>query len=361
MRRDRVRRTVPHRGSVVDSAPRVRWLAGAVDWWSARTAPSVSAAPVGTSPVRTVLAAVDGTPFGEHSLPFAAAVARRAGAALRVVHVFSGREAAGVAARVMADARCVLDQRRRRGEYLDGLLRRLTRAHPLTVTGALLDGADVPEAVCEASASADLVVMATRNRGSWARFWWGSVTAAVARRARCPVLLVRGREEPPDLDAARLPRDILVPLDGSERAEEAVRAAATLGCLAGANYDLLHVVRAWSYSALAAHGHGAPTPVPGNMSAADARCYLGGVADRLAGHGVAATGSVVVDDRPVAEAIAGYAERTGAELVALTTRGRGPLSRLFHGSVAEEVAFRVGVPVLLSHRETAAAQTGRDE
>ena len=83
--------------------------------------------------------------------------------------------------------------------------------------------------MCEASAAADLVVMATRNRGSWARFWWGSVTAAVARHARCPVLLVRGRDDPPDLAAARLPRDILVPLDGTERGEEAVRAAVAAG------------------------------------------------------------------------------------------------------------------------------------
>jgi nucleotide-binding universal stress UspA family protein len=300
------------------------------------------------------LAAVDGTPFGEHALPFAVGVARRAGAALRVVHVFPARELAGEAAGLMADARWVLDQRRRRGEYLDGLIRRLTRVHPLPVTGALLDGADVPEAVCDASAAADLVVMATRNRGSWARFWWGSVAAAVARRARCPVLLVRGREEPPDLAAVRLPHDILVPLDGTERAEEAVRSAVTLGSLSGANYDLLHIVSAWTFTGSVAH-EGGLTPLPGEMPEADARHYLDGVSARLARHGLVATGHVVIDDRPVVDAITGYAERTGAELVALTTRGRGPLSRLFRGSVAEEVACRVGVPVLLSRPRVPAA------
>ena len=107
------------------------------------------------------------------------------------------------------------------------------------------------------------------------------------------------------------------------------------------------------------HGHGGLTPLPGEMPEADARYYLDGVAARLAGDGVTATSSVVVDDRPVAEAIAGYAERTGAELIALTTRGRGPLSRLFRGSVAEEVACRVGVPVLLTRpRDPAAAPAG---
>jgi nucleotide-binding universal stress UspA family protein len=321
----------------------------------------VAPEPAAPPRVRTVLAAVDGTPFGEHALPLAASVAREAGAALRVAHVISARELAADAARVLADARWVFDQRRRRGEYLDGLVRRLRRAYPLPVTGVLLDGADVPGAVCEASAAADLVVMAARNRGSWARFVWGSVTAAVARRARCPVLLVRGREEPPDLAAARLPRDILVPLDGSGRGEEAVRAAAALGSLSGASYDLLHAVSAWSFSGVLTDGHGAVTPLPGGMPVVDARDYLDGLAARLAREGRAVTSSVVVDDRPVAGAIAGYAERTGAEMIAVTTRGRGPLSRLLRGSVAEEVACRVGIPVLLTRARNPAALPGAEQ
>jgi nucleotide-binding universal stress UspA family protein len=332
---------------------------GAAGRWVALTDAFESPGPAGTPPVRTVLAAVDGTPFGEHALPLAAEIARQAGAALRVVQVFSARDLAGEASLLLADGRWVLNQRRRRGEYLDGLARRLARVHPLPVTAALLDGTDVAEAVCEASASADLVVMATRGRGSWAKFWWGSVTAAVARHARCPVLLVRPRDAPPDLAGARPPRDILVPLDGTERGEEAVRAAVALGSPAGARYDLLHVISAWTYTGLTMHGHGGLTPLPGEMREADAHHYLRGVAARLAGDGAEATTSVVVDDRPVAEAIAAHAERTAAELIALTTRGRGPLSRLFRASVAEEVAARAGVPVLLTHpRSPAAAPAG---
>lgn len=265
MRRERGRREVgPGRRGRGDRFP-PGWPTPAAGRWAARADAFVAPEPAVTPRMRTVLAAVDGTPFGEHALPLAAAVARRAGASLRVVHVFPARDVAADAARLLADARWVFDERRRRGEYLDGLVRRLLRAHPLPVTGVLLDGADVPEAVCEASAAADLAVMATRDRGSWSRFVWGSVTAAVARRARCPVLLVRGREEPPDLGAVRLPRDVLVPLDGSERGEEAIRAATTLGALLGVRFDLLHVVSAWSFSGLSMHGHGAPTPLPGEM------------------------------------------------------------------------------------------------
>jgi nucleotide-binding universal stress UspA family protein len=318
----------------------------------------VSPRRTGESPIRTVLAAVDGTPFGEHAIPLAAAVARRAGAALRVVHVFSTRELAGEATWVMSDARWVFDLRRRRGEYLDGLVRRLERVRPLPVSGALLDGSDVAEAVCRSSATADLVVMATHDRGPWGRYWWGSVTAEVGRRARCPVLLVRGRDDAPDLGAACLPRDILVPLDGSARAEEAVRAAAAVGSLSGARYDLLRVIRGWPASGASLDGHRPLAPLPGESPEGQARQYLDGVAARPTWEGAMTTGRVVVDDRPVAEAIAGYAVRTGAELVALTTRGRGPLSRLFRGSVAEDVVCRVGVPVLLTRAQDEAASPG---
>jgi nucleotide-binding universal stress UspA family protein len=345
MRRDRVRREFPRRGRG-DQALSGRPL-GVEGRWVVRADACVAAEPAVAPRVRTVLAAVDGTPFGEHALPLAAAIARQAGAVLRVAHVFSAGDVAGDAVRLLTDTRWVFDERRRRGEYLDGLVRRLTRAHPLRVTGALLNGGDVPAAVCEASAGADLVVMATRSRGPWSRFWWGSVTAAVARHARCPVLLVRSQNDVPALDAACLPRAILVPLDGSERGDEAVRAAVTVGSLSDATYDLLHVGNAWSFSGVP-RGSGALTPLPGVRPLVDARDHLDRTAAKLARQGDAATTSVVIDDRPVAEAIAGYAERTGAELVALTTRGRGPLSRLFRRSVAEQVARRVGVPVLLT-------------
>lgn len=225
MQPDRISRMHPSSGAQRDSTPPAYGLAGAADRRSPRVA-SVSPIPLGATPVRTVLVAVDGTSFGEYALPFAVEVARRAGAALRVVHVFSSWEVAGEASQLAAGAQWVLDQQRRRSEYLDGLIQRLKQVHPLPVTGALLDGADVAEAVCKASASADLVVMATRNRGAWARFWRGSVTAAVARRARCPVLLVHGREDPPDLTVARLLHDFPPSLDGGEQGEGAVRAAA---------------------------------------------------------------------------------------------------------------------------------------
>jgi hypothetical protein len=63
----------------------------------------------------------------------AAAIARRAGAAPRVVRVFSAREAAGEALLVTVENR-LARQRRERGKYLDRLDRGLKRAHPLELS-----------------------------------------------------------------------------------------------------------------------------------------------------------------------------------------------------------------------------------
>ncbi|WP_102128017.1 universal stress protein [Deinococcus planocerae] len=53
------------------------------------------------------------------------------------------------------------------------------------------------------------------------------------------------------------------------------------------------------------------------------------------------------DGRPVAEVIADEVGRSGADLVVMSTHGRGGLAHLLLGSVAEAVLKRVHVPVLL--------------
>jgi nucleotide-binding universal stress UspA family protein len=215
MRRNRLSNRLPHRSAGAGSAPTGGVRAGIGTSHRvggnrpARAAQSVAAA--GYRPIRTVLVPVDGSPLGEHALPLAVRVARAAGAALRVVHVYSAGSAAGDAPRLLADGGWVRGQRRHRGEYLNGLARRLTTTGQRPPTTVLLDGADVAGAVCEAAAGADLVVMATRGRGPWARLWHGSVAADVARRSRVPVLQVRGGEDPPDFTGGCLPRHILVP------------------------------------------------------------------------------------------------------------------------------------------------------
>ncbi len=79
---------------------------------------------------------------------------------------------------------------------------------------------------------------------------------------------------------------------------------------------------------------------------AEATDYLEGVAGRLRARSQRVQVRVVTSRNP-AEAILGDARDHGIDLVALATRGRGELTRLLLGSVADKVARGATTPVLV--------------
>src|SRR3954454_9419204 len=79
------------------------------------------------SPYRSLLVPLDGSPFGEHALPLALGIARRAGADIRVVHVHLPLESSFERKPLPRDSGLDVWLRRRQREYLDDLIRRLAR------------------------------------------------------------------------------------------------------------------------------------------------------------------------------------------------------------------------------------------
>lgn len=136
---------------------------------------------------------------------------------------------------------------------------------------------------------------------------------------------------------------IVVPLDGSELAEQALPHAQELARLTGAP---LHVVRvidptgSQGGSGLVMHG------LTGVMAAAaeeDAEDYLNRLRQALTERGVTATTEILHGQ--TAPALVAAA-RSG-DVIVLATHGRTGLTRWYLGSVAEEVVRRVPVPLLL--------------
>jgi nucleotide-binding universal stress UspA family protein len=136
---------------------------------------------------------------------------------------------------------------------------------------------------------------------------------------------------------------ILVPLDGSPRAERALEPAQALARLSGAPLCLLRVVDV----SQASHGVVmAFSLAPQQVLAAEevvARQYLDAVRARLAARGLWATAEV--RRGPAARAIAALTRPD--DVVVMATNGRSGLSRFFLGSVADEVVRRAASPVLL--------------
>jgi len=140
-------------------------------------------------------------------------------------------------------------------------------------------------------------------------------------------------------------RLICVPLDGSPFAEQALPAAAEIARRSGAMLQL----------ALVHH------PVPALATALEVpeieaqldqenrvreQTYLGSIVERVRmTANVPVTGALL--DGAVADALQVHVEESQADLVVITTHGRGPMSRFWLGSVADHLMRRLHVPVLI--------------
>jgi nucleotide-binding universal stress UspA family protein len=134
---------------------------------------------------------------------------------------------------------------------------------------------------------------------------------------------------------------ILVPLDGSDLAEQAIPTAVALAERAGSKLKLL-LVR----EPLPMLEDGATyTELELAMEKAD-RDYLHSVAGRLRERLGPALSCAVVKG-PVTKTLARYTRELRTDLVVMTTHGRGGIRRAWLGSVADELIRTSEVPILI--------------
>ncbi|HET7468632.1 MAG TPA: universal stress protein [Gemmatimonadales bacterium] len=144
-------------------------------------------------------------------------------------------------------------------------------------------------------------------------------------------------------------RSIVVPLDGSPFAEQAIPAAVAI---AGASRAKLRLVLV----------HRLPPP-PNDPETAklyvsvelavrkSERDYLRSISRRLKEGGVQA--SALMLEGPAGPTLVQWISGSAADLVVMTTRGRGALGRTVYGSVADQLVRSLAVPVLLVRPDTA--------
>jgi nucleotide-binding universal stress UspA family protein len=144
-------------------------------------------------------------------------------------------------------------------------------------------------------------------------------------------------------------RSILVPLDNSPFAEQALPLAASIARRADAVLQVAHV-------------HETPPDdyvflTDGGMLGARVKeydaAYLDGVVKRLTNAGVKA--EPVLLEGPPASALTVYAAAAGVGLAVLATHGRGALGRFWFGSIADDLTRHLPMPVLLVRPSDGAA------
>lgn len=140
-------------------------------------------------------------------------------------------------------------------------------------------------------------------------------------------------------------RTILLPVDGSTFSEHALPVAVDAARRSGARLHIVHV-------------HESPVPrlSPDGLSVHDERLeavmrdqeqeYLTSLAHRCM-EKAGLSPCVDLLEGPVSAAVSAYAAEIEADLVIMTTHGRGGISRAWVGSVADALVRRAAVPILL--------------
>jgi nucleotide-binding universal stress UspA family protein len=293
---------------------------------------------------RSILVPLDGSLPSEQSLPYAAALARRSGAALRLAYVHTPLILAEGTLYLGAPDVQLWEQEK---EYLLSVVDRLKKAGVETVSAHVLEG-PIAETLQEQALSekCDLVVMTTHGRGPVSRFWLGSVADQLVHRLPIPLLLIRTREETPPPVKEPEARNILVALDGTPAAEQILEPVGCLAKLLGASCTLFRVV-----PAVVPHAMPKETAVGATMAdklRGEAHVYLQRLAASLRDRGIATQTRILSHGYP-ATAILDEAASGAYDMLALETHGRYGLPRLFLGSVADKVVRGSSLPVLV-HR-----------
>jgi nucleotide-binding universal stress UspA family protein len=185
-----------------------------------------------------------------------------------------------------------------------------------------------------------LIAMATHGRTGLRRWALGSTADTLLHTTSIPLFLVRGDRCAPAPNSAI--KRILVPLDGSELARQALPIAIELAVCAQAELLLLQVAA----RSIEDYLHGFPVATDLRLLLQEqldsAICVLD---DTIRQRSVQV--STVVAVGPTAQTIAEEAEHRHADLIVMATHGYTGIERWQLGSIADQVLRATTTPLLL--------------
>lgn len=304
--------------------------------------------------IEQVILPLDGSPLAEGALPFAARLARSLGVGLSLVRIpdpivapTPGMEALTPLALCSPEARAAAEDYLAKvaaQAVLAGVDLRCLTPDPPVVAG-------INEVIRGTGPS--VLVMSSHGYSGLKRLVLGSVTDEMVRHADSDVVVV-----PAGNHVKAQVATIAVPLDGSPLAEAALPRAAQIARGLGAGIHLLQVPQV----PLQPAGHAAPGAgldwVPELLAEAtrEAQAYLEAQAGKLRAQGITVSAQQeALGIEGVAGAILEAVHQRPAELLLLTSHGRGGLRRLVLGSVTDALLRKADLPVWVVRSKPEAA------
>ncbi len=306
---------------------------------------------------RMIMVPTDGSGFDREAIRVALRIGERSDAKVRLVRVLSSGSFFGLAAAAEGTsvaAEVVRSEHDRALSELNALAAEC-RAISKADIGVDLHAGPVASVLEDYAKrhNVDLIVISSHGRGGISRLSLGSVTDSLIRHTATQVLVVKTPTSYLNPRVGDAFKRIVVPLDGSTLAEQILPRVLTLAKLEDAEIILLHVLIPQTYSQKEIADPSLPW---WEQDIAVARTYLFRTASRLRRNGVPATIDIVIGEN-VAEAIGDYAGRERADMIAIATHGRGGISRMLRGSVADAVTRSARMSMLVFRPHEAAERT----
>ncbi len=234
-------------------------------------------------------------------------------------------------------------------DYLEGVAVSL-RKTGLTVSSVAREGHPAAAIVQEAEmVPATLLVMCSHGRSGITRWLLGGTTDKVLHATSQPVLIVRSQDRRtvgPDVKLSA----VLVPLDGSSLAEQALPHAVALAEVLGLKVIVVTATPSQQDYTLQFTGRVSHSLAHiqdlSKRTDTEAAVYLKTVCERLRQQGMSSVDRRVVHGDPASAIIAMTGEVRDA-IVVMTTHGGSGLDRWIRGSVTDRIVRHAVDPVLI--------------
>jgi len=290
---------------------------------------------------RRFLVAVDESLMSYKTLPYAVTVADALGADLQLVHVLGLVQNRGMATDPLGWR---LSRQAAKSRIQNNARPWLRKDQNVKIT---IKEGYAADQICRLAreVGADLTVFCLQDAHGSGRDSISATAHALIHSAPCSVLVVpAGIDDAPRVSFRR----IVVPLDGSSRAERVLPIAAQIAASNTAELLLVHVVPEPELTEI-----GVPQPEDDELRASwrlrnerVAREYLGRMRTSLASRGIPVRIRLLFDG-DVRHLLARTIEEEGADLVVMSSHGRTGHMDLTVGSVAAYLSSRATVPLLL--------------
>jgi len=297
-----------------------------------------------------LLIPLDGSKTAERALPYARYLAEEKNVVIELLAVV---DVANMATHMTAERALHLDTMvedavRASEKYLEAIAGTLSAAKIKTV----VDTGRPEEVIIEKAAAEQntLITMATHGRSGMNRWLLGSVAEKVLRGATDPVLLIRAREVTRTEDEPTL-KSLIVPLDGSDLAEQVLPTAIELAKPRDLEIVLIRTYNIPTTAYAGVEGYALPIDDLLKGMRDEACAYLEAKIADVKKLGVARASFAAKEGLPADEIIS-FAKNVPGGLIAMSTHGRSGVRRWVLGSVTETVVRHSENPVLVIRAST---------